>query len=110
MKSNANAKSLARKIRDMGGICMFYPTPRHIVFLEASDGGVEVSVDEYSGGVEDDGEPAASRTESFGSVEAAVAGFSIDGKTLMDYGCEPELPFAPTQSSALPCSRASPSR
>ena len=95
MKSDASAKSLAKKIQDMGGTCEFHPTPRHIVLLEESDGGVEVSVDEYPEGAADDAEPTASRTESFDSVEAAVAGFRIDGKPLVDYGCEPKPPVTP---------------
>ena len=89
-----NTGSLAKKILGMGGVCLFYPTPRHEVLLEASEDGVEVSLDVYLG--EDDGEPSDTRAESFESVEAALEGFKIDGKPLCECGGEPMPPFTPT--------------
>ena len=86
-------ESLAKKIRDMGGVCMFMPSPRHEVLLESSDEGVEVSLDVYTEATDD--EPADSRAERFDSIEAALEGFLIDGKPLCECGGEPTAPFVP---------------
>ncbi len=75
---------------------MFYPTPLHEVLLEATAGGVEVSLDEYADAESE--EPNVTRTEHFASVKDALEGFAIDGKPLYACGGEPMPPFTPATS------------
>ena len=86
--------SLAKKIRDIGGVCFLYPTSRHNVLIETSKDGVEVSLDVY--GNEKADEPTDTRAEKFETLESALEGFMIDGKPLCDFGCDPVEPFVPT--------------
>lgn len=92
--SKRSAEETAKKIHDMGDVCLFYPSQLHEVLLEASPDGVEVSLDTYPD--EDSDKPTESRTEKFDSVAAALEGFTIDGKPLIDCGGEPMPPFTPT--------------
>ena len=92
--SKKSSEEIAKKIHDMGDVCLFYPSPLREVLLEASPDGVEVSLDVYASA--DSDEPTDTRTEKFDSVAAALEGFTIDGKPLIDCGGEPMPPFTPT--------------
>ena len=83
----------AKKIADMGGVCVFYPTPRHVVLFEKSGDGVEVSLDTYKDA--DSEEPAETRTERFSGVKDALEGFKIEGRPLFECGGEPLPPVTP---------------
>ena len=88
------SEALAKKIRDMGGVCVFYPTPRHTVLVEDSGEAVDVSLDVYPKG-EGDAEPIETRDESYTTLEDALEGFTIDGKPLCECGGEPKPPVTP---------------